>query len=89
MRYVTKCATLAIALVMTSACGPRERLKTVSDFCLNSRILTVEPAPAPGVDDPGNRFDTDETANAVLEQNAVTRSLCPNRAPAPPSPPAR
>lgn len=67
---------------MTSACGQAERPKTVSDFCPNSRIITVAVAPAPGVDDPGNRLDSDETAGQVLEHNAVRRRLCPE-SPAP------
>lgn len=62
---------------MTSACGQPERPKTVSDFCLNDRPITIDPAPAPGADDPGNRFDSDETVNQVLEHNAVHRRLCP------------
>lgn len=69
---------LAVAMSFTlTACGQPERPRTVSDFCLNDRALTAEPAPSPGVDDPGNRFDTDETFKQVLTHNAVHERLCP------------
>lgn len=61
---------------MTSACGPRETLRTVSDFCLNDREVRYSVAPAPGVDDAGNQFDTDETVRDLIEHNAVLRRLC-------------
>jgi len=61
---------------MTSACGQPEPLRTVGDFCLNDRHITVEVAPAPGVDDTGNRFDTDETVEQVLAHNEVLARLC-------------
>lgn len=61
---------------MTSACGQRETLRTVSDFCLNDREVRYSVAPAPGVDDAGNKFDTDETVRDLIEHNAVLRRLC-------------
>lgn len=48
----------------------------VRNICLNDRALTAEPAPAPGVDDPGNRFDSDETFAGILVHNAVHERLC-------------
>lgn len=38
--------------------------------------ISAEPAPTAGMDDPGNRFDTDETFTQVLEANAVHERLC-------------
>lgn len=62
---------------MTSACGQPERPRTVSDFCLIDRPITVEPAPVAGADDPANQWDSEETTAAALEHNAVHRRLCP------------
>ena len=76
MRHATKCASLAALLLTTSACGQPERPRTVSDFCLAGKRISAEPAPAAGMDDPGNRFDTDETFGQVLEHNAVMDRLC-------------
>lgn len=69
-------ATLALALLMTSACAQRETLRTVSDFCLNDREVKFSVAAAPGQDDPGNAFDTDQTVADLIEHNAVLRRLC-------------
>lgn len=77
MRLVKRFALLTAALAMTSACGPRERLGTASDLCLAAKRISAEPAPATGADDPGNRFDTDETLLQVLEHNQVMDELCP------------
>lgn len=76
MRHAKKCASLAALLFTTSACGQPEPPKTVSDFCLASKRISADPAPAAGQDDPGNRFDTDETFGQVLEHNAVHDRLC-------------
>ena len=78
MPRVMKFAMMAGLLAITSACGQPERPRTASDFCLNARRITAEPAPAPGADDPGNKFDTDETFLQVLESNAVISRLCPS-----------
>jgi hypothetical protein len=48
----------------------------VSDFCLNDREVRYSVAAAPGVDDAGNKFDTDETVRDLIEHNAVLRRLC-------------
>ena len=64
---------------MTSACGPRETPRTVSDFCLNDRPVKFSIAPDPGKDDPGNQFDTEETVKDLIEHNAVHSRLCANR----------
>lgn len=61
---------------MTSACGQRETLRTVSDFCLNDREVKYSVAAEPGQDDPGNQFDSDETVKDLIEHNAVWRRLC-------------
>lgn len=73
---------LAISCAMTSACGQPERPRTVSDFCLNDRRISFEPAPVAGQDDPGNQYDTEQTGNEILAHNEVLDRLCP------PTPPA-
>ncbi len=87
MRYVKNLAELALmlsVLAIVSACGAQEPLRTVSDYCLNARVITVEPDPS--ANDPereaedeqsGNQFDTPETTNQVLAHNGVYRGLCP------------
>lgn len=76
MMHAKKSALLAVALATTSACGQPERPRTVSDFCLIDRKVTVEPAPAAGTDDPGNQWDTDETVHAILEHNSIHERIC-------------
>lgn len=77
MRYVKMFAAIG-TLLMMSACGQQEPLRTVSDFCLNSRVISFEPAPSEAAEDaqPGNQFDTDQTRDEIISQNAVYRSLC-------------
>lgn len=67
---------LALALCMLSACGQPEPPRTASDTCLTMKVVRFNPAPAAGVDDPGNLFDTDETVKDLAEQNAALRRLC-------------
>lgn len=76
MKRAPMFAILAPALLMTSACGQRETLRTVSDLCLNDREVKYSVAATPGEDDPGNQFDTDETVKDLIEHNAVLRRLC-------------
>jgi hypothetical protein len=71
-----KCALAAVTLSTLSACGQPEPPRTVSDFCLAGKRLTAEPAPIAGLDDPGNRFDTEQTFAEVIEHNAVFDRLC-------------
>lgn len=40
------------------------------------KLVRFNPAPAAGVDDPGNTFDTDETVKDLIEQNAAWRAIC-------------
>lgn len=61
---------------MSSACGQPERPATASDFCLVDQRISVEVAPGPNVDDPGNRYDSDETVEQVLAHNEVHDRLC-------------
>jgi len=79
MRHVWKFVMIAVLLALISACGQPERPKTVSDFCLAAARISAEPAPRIDADDPGNRFDTDDTLFQVLEHNAVIDRLCPAR----------
>lgn len=77
MKHGLKFAMIAAMLATTSACARPEPPRTVSDFCIVDQRLSGEPAPGAGVDDPGNRFDTDETFAQVLEHNAAYDRLCP------------
>lgn len=79
MKHAMKSAILLAVLAMTSACGQPERPRTASDFCLVAKRLTAEPAPTVGADDPGNRFDTDETLDQILSHNAAFGALCEGR----------
>lgn len=81
MKHVMKFGGLAAVLSMTSACGQHETLRSVSDFCLNDRRISIAPAPVAGADDPGNAFDSEQTVSEVLEHNAVTDRLCPKVGP--------
>jgi hypothetical protein len=74
--FKVKCALGAAMLSTLSACGQPEPPRTVSDFCLAGKRLSAEPAPAAGMDDPGNVFDTDQTFAEVVEHNAVWDKLC-------------
>lgn len=64
---------------MSSACGQPEPLRTVSDFCLNDRRISLEVEPGAGAEDAaaGNQFDTRETEAEVLTHNEVHDRLCP------------
>ena len=73
-----KLLAVLAALCTSSACSHNEEtLRSVSDFCLSDKPLSVSAAPAAGVDDPGNLYDTDSTLLQVFTHNAVFHSLCP------------
>lgn len=74
--FKAKCALALAATFTISACGQPEPPRTVSDFCLAAKRLTAEPAPMAGMDDPGNRFDTEQTFAEVAEHNSVFDRLC-------------
>lgn len=76
MKRVPLPAILALALLTTSACGRHEPPRTVSDTCLTMQAVRFDPAPAPGIDDPGNQYDTDQTVKDLIAQNAAWRRLC-------------
>lgn len=78
MRLATKSAP-TLALVMLSACGQPEPPRTVSDFCLVDKRISVDPAPMKGMDDPGNQYDSEPTFLEVLEHNEVHDRLCANQ----------
>lgn len=86
MQRVMTLAAVSAALAMTSACAalPQDLNATASDTALTSLCLVdwdipVRPAPGAGADDPGNRFDTDETTDTLLAHNARLRAACPTR----------
>lgn len=71
--------TFALAAVLSftlTACGQPETPRTVSDFCLNGKIISLSVAPGKDADDPGNQYDTDETVEEVLAHNAALVAAC-------------
>ena len=38
--------------------------------------FALHPAPTANAADPGNRFDTDETTDALMEHNVALRAAC-------------
>lgn len=68
--------TLVLGCVMSSACGQPEHPRTVSDFCLVDKRISVEVEPAPGTETEANQFDTEQTVNEVLSHNEVHDRLC-------------
>lgn len=80
MRYPIKSSKkLLLAAVLSftvSACGVPAPPRTVSDICLIDQRLSVAPAATNGVDDPGNKLDTDETVVGVLKHNAKLDEVC-------------
>ena len=75
-----KCGRLVlsvIVLAMTSACNqtvPDPR--TVSDFCLQAKRISVAVAPGVAADDPGNQWDTEETVQEVFQHNSRFDRVC-------------
>lgn len=76
----------AALLASTSACATRETPLAASDiapsrqlssWCQGDRTIRYNPAPAAGVADAGNRFDSDETVAELQEHNARLRAACP------------
>lgn len=65
-----------------SACGARETPpKPVSDFCLIDKTVSLSIAPQPGLDDPGNRYDSEETVAEVMAHNQRWRAVCDTHPP--------
>ena len=75
MKFV-KLSGLAAGLFMTSACAHHEPPRTVSDFCLIDKKVTVNVAPQAAAPDPQNIYDSDETVLQVLTHNNVHAALC-------------
>jgi hypothetical protein len=53
-------------------------LPNQSALCLVDSPISARPAPSAALDDVGNRFDTDETTDALLAHNAAYRAACPS-----------
>jgi hypothetical protein len=51
--------------------------RAASSWCQGDRTVSYSPAPAAGADDPGNRYDTEETVRELQEHNARLRGACP------------
>lgn len=77
MKY-GKLLAAAVTLLTLNACNPQERLQTVSDYCLNARLISFEPAPGKDAEDKdeGNQFDTEKTVKEIIPANATYRALC-------------
>ena len=76
VKLLASLGLLVTSCAMISACGQPERPQTVSDFCLNDRRISFEPAPTAGADDPGNQYDTEQTGDEILAHNQVHDTLC-------------
>lgn len=79
-----KFAMIGATLAFVSACAvqPKTPPATASDtsrtsLCLIIQLIPIAFAPGEGVDDPGNKFDTDATAERIMEQNGKLRAACP------------
>lgn len=79
----------AVLLAMLTACGTRGNLPDASDitpsrdnssWCQGDRTISYNPAPEAGADDPGNRYDSDETVKEAQAHNARYRAACPGEA---------
>jgi len=49
----------------------------LSSWCQGDRPISYQAAPAEGVDDPGNVYDSDETILEIQTHNARYRAACP------------
>ena len=78
MSSVKLSAAVAVLFTSSACCQTVEPPRSVSDFCLNDRQLSSNAAPAAGIDDPGNQYDSDETLLSIYAHNAVHQSLCPS-----------
>ena len=86
----TFAALASVALsVMLTACATRETPRPASDiapsrdlssWCQGDRTISYQPAPAAGANDPGNRFDSEETVAEIQAHNARLRAACPTPA---------
>ena len=81
MKRLLKLSAMLTVLSIVSACGGPERPATASDtartnLCLIDKAISFDPAPAAGVDDAGNKFDTDQTVDEILEHNARLNAVC-------------
>lgn len=76
-------AVSAALLAMLTACGttgsPRPATATdrsIGSLCLIDEPISYAAAPAQGIDDPGNQYDSDETVAALQEHNRRYRAAC-------------
>ena len=51
--------------------------RDLTSWCQGDRTISYQSAPEAGVDDPKNRFDSDETVAEVQAHNARLRAACP------------
>lgn len=75
----------AVLLASTSACSTTGTSEPASDiaprrelssWCQGDRTISYQAAPAAGVSDPGNVFDSDETILEIQSHNARLRAAC-------------
>ena len=72
------CSTVTDQRLASDTAPSRDR----SSWCQGDTTIRYAQADAAGQDDPGNRFDRDETVTAIQEHNARLRAACPEEAPA-------
>ena len=51
--------------------------RDMTSWCQGDRTISYQAAPAAGVDDPDNIFDSDETVAEIQKHNARLRGACP------------
>ena len=70
---MTACATVGTKAPASDTTPTRPH----SSWCLGDRTISYLNADEAGQDDPGNRFDTDETVKEIQAHNARYRAACP------------
>ncbi len=69
-------------LVSLNACARPEPLKiAISDSCTNFKKISFAELPSDTVDDIGNKADSVETVDQVIEHNARYGRICPEPTP--------
>ena len=71
---LSACATAGTELPASDITQNRDN----SSWCQGAREIRYENAPAAGIDDPGNQFDTDDTVAEIQASNVRLRAACPD-----------
>lgn len=66
-------------IVSLNACARPEPLKiAISDSCINFKTISFAELPKNVVDDVGNKADSPQTVDEILEHNARYGAICPD-----------